>query len=149
MSHETDNSKMKVFILTAGSYSDYHIHSVWSTKELAQQAQQRIYDPDGEVKIYELDSERTRILSNRERLFTVFMKRDGTVIHVYDWICYDKIEAVPSEPGFHHFKTFYRSEFVWNGIATSQEHAIKICNEKRIQYLARQLAEAIEHKNLT
>lgn len=43
-----------VYILTEGSYSDYHIVATFSTKELAEEAQKHC--PDSVIEEYELDS---------------------------------------------------------------------------------------------
>jgi|688.fasta_scaffold349475_2 hypothetical protein len=46
----------KVYILTAGVYSDYHIVATFSTRELAEEAKKFCGDDDPEIQEYELDS---------------------------------------------------------------------------------------------
>ena len=49
-----DNTGMKkIYVLTEGDYSDYHIVGVYSTPELAQEAQ-TLY-PDSGIEEYDLD----------------------------------------------------------------------------------------------
>ena len=49
-----DNTGMKIiYVLTEGDYSDYHIVGVYSTQELAQEAQ-TLY-PDSGIEEYDLD----------------------------------------------------------------------------------------------
>jgi hypothetical protein len=50
-----EETKMKtVYILTEGSYSDYHIVATFSTKELAEEAQKHC--PNSDIEEYELDA---------------------------------------------------------------------------------------------
>ena len=43
-----------IYVLTEGSYSDYHIIGVYSTKELAEKAE--FLYPDSEIEEYSLDN---------------------------------------------------------------------------------------------
>jgi len=52
---------MKVYIVTSGSYSDYHIEAVFSTKEKAEEYIQNNCDDDvNEIEEYEMDEKSER-----------------------------------------------------------------------------------------
>ena len=113
----------KVFILTEGSYSDYHILAVFSTKELAEKYTK--VNPSAGIEEYNLDAP----IPLPQTL--VVMQQDGTVI--YSRLVHDY------DIGFNSF---------WENRGTKQlclyyvvetdsiERAIKVTNEKRTQILA-------------
>jgi hypothetical protein len=119
----------KVYVVTEGSYSEYHIISVFSTRELADKFA-ALYDAD--VEEYELDKHE---MQAREGLavYKVWMSRDGGSSN------YRSDEYQPGEyeliviSGGRNERTI---NLVGSVLATSAEHAVKIVNEKRAQLIA-------------
>ena len=50
----TETPMKTIYILTEGDYSDYHIVATFSTKELAEEAQNHC--PNSDIEVYELDA---------------------------------------------------------------------------------------------
>ena len=123
----------KLFMLTQGSYSDYHVCGIYSTQELAGRASVLFGDDNNDVKEIELD-EIPEAPPNLIR-FQVEMGRNGEA----PWL--RRVAAVTG----HGAPYFYERSFspnknlqvavvcVW---AEDPTHAIKIVNEKRIQMVA-------------
>ena len=129
----------KIYLVTEGDYSDYHVCGVFSTRENAQKYIDHFGSSGGagnsgqpDIEEFELDSNIE--LFNTHKPYFIKMLRDGTVREVYE-------EAAGS------------SDFSWryavNGevnydqyimtthvLATSMEHAIKIANERRTRLIA-------------
>lgn len=129
---------MKVWIVTTGDYSDYSIHSVWSSEELANEAFQRLnvggeeYYPRANEP-FEVDVDTHAGKLRGEVGWEVRMSEDGSraTAGLLDF-------ADNFKPDFNRTQPFIApvGGFVWRGYATDKQHAIKICNEKRIQDLA-------------
>lgn len=64
-----------VYVVTEGSYSDYHLVAAFSLEETAQKLAQKI---DGEVEVYELDP--SIIYPSMPRFAVSLKRKDGTVI---------------------------------------------------------------------
>ena len=129
---------MKVYLVTTGSYSDFDIEAVFSTKEKAEEFK-RIYsstlstlafskkysyyvDLNDEILEYDVDS------PSEDWLFTrVDMLQDGEVTDVE--------LAVDCLPGFYDFQNYKRT-LVWVVKTQDFDRAVKVVNEKRIQILA-------------
>ena len=70
---------MKVYVLTEGSYSDFRLHSVWSTRENAEAWLKRARadqnnDMNDAVEIYDVDPVEP---SDERPVFRVLMRKDG------------------------------------------------------------------------
>ena len=126
-----------IYVVTAGSYSDYHIEAVFSTKELADLYASTITDAD--VEEYTLDEITTRMQRAKNGFFFyhVNMRMDGDdaearlensdkCLDGEFWVRYHSL--VWRKP-----QSFYITGFFY---ARSQEHAIKILNEIRVQLIA-------------
>ena len=121
-----------IYIVTQGSYSDYHIVSVFSTRELAEKFIE-LQPPPGydeyEIEEYYLDQNVKQIKSGL-RLYKVTMKRDGE--SSADLAQYDE--------------EYMMLKQLWWGVrevildchvyAKDERHAVKIANEKRAQMIA-------------
>lgn len=134
----------KVYILTAGEYSDYHVVATYSTSELAAKAKADGLGDD----ILECPVDPTHEpVPPGLSLWYVEMDRagnaDGRVVDPYDRNhAYDKIpshfvlkpdhEAAALHLGYLSFPTSMRAT-VW---AKDLQHAAKILNEKRVQFIA-------------
>ena len=120
---------MKIYVVTKGSYSDYHIVAATLDKEKAEKIAKKYSDgwDDCEVEEYE-DSE--EIL--KTVWFIIFKKNTSDI---------DECREV-SNVGYalHHLNEV--SIYRWNQLsvyiaADTMEEAIKIASEKRAEYLAK------------
>lgn len=120
---------MKVYLVSRGDYSDYHVCGAYSTQENAERAK-AIYSggySDACIETRDLDS--FEDIPEGLLPYLVKMRRDGTVDEVaresadgrcgHDWAPYGDGESV----------AFYM-------LARDEEHAIKIANERRGQLIA-------------
>lgn len=120
-----------IYVVTSGEYSDFRIHSVWSTKEKAEAhikaANKYEWVLNDNIGEYELD-EKTQPV----HMIKVKMLEDGTVIQLGRYI--------NEQVGFQWFMTFNRGlTLSWCVATESEERAIKVVNEKRAQILAQNL----------
>lgn len=119
---------MKIYVATAGIYSDYHVVGVFSSE-----ARLRESLPDVEkynCDEYEID-EMTAIPKGM-KAFRVHLKKNGDVLYPVASGDYEDV-------GFISFrnKTWHGGEHVVaEVIAIDEQHAVKIVNEMRIQRLA-------------
>lgn len=112
----------KVYLVTAGEYSDYHLCSVHSTAEKANLAK-KLFASENDIKEFEVDS----IPDHPEGLFPycVFMDKEGCV----RWIGLKSVEDFEPESGK---PTTDGKTVVFSMWAEDETHAIKIANEQRI-----------------
>ena len=121
-----------IYIVTQGSYSDYHIVSVFSTRALAEkfielQPTESHYDKL-EIEEYWIDRSKKQIKSGTQ-MYYITMHRDGTSeVELADFGD-EKIDLV---------KMYRQTEVVLRCrvYAKSEAHAVKIANEKRAQLIA-------------
>ena len=125
---------MNIYILTEGSYSDYHIIGAYSTKELAEEAQS-LY-PDAEIEEYGLDYIPEHPPSMTA--WSVYIK-DGEITNTYSTnpfnttnIPYENY-SVSSHPMQKGIKC--ASFNIW---AVDREHAEKIALDKWYQHQAQE-----------
>lgn len=125
----------KVYICTEGEYSSYQIVAVFTTPELAEAY--RAWNGGNDVQEFELDHVPT-LMREGTHGYHVFMWRDG------DSVVYLLEDVEPFETTF-----FLRREWRWakgvrhyghrlvvGTVAKSEEHAVKIANERRAQLIA-------------
>lgn len=118
-----------IYILTEGSYSDYHIIGAYSTEELAKEAQ-FLYE-DSEIEEYSLDY----VPEHPPGMNAWFVSiRDGNLndLHTYQTNPFD--EKIPRENEY----KYYNGEtgyfvYCW---AVDKEHAEKIALDKYYQHQA-------------
>jgi len=132
----------KVYVVTAGEYSDYRIEAVFSTKEKAENYINTFYNYEfNGIDEYELDLVVVDYLREGYTIYKVFMLYNGDV---------EKIEVISSDS----FNIDNMMTFIWKRSsvlahkndnlkdilvcqcwAKSEDHAIKIANEKRVQMI--------------
>ncbi len=114
---------MKIYVVTEGSYSDYHICCVCSTKERADEAI-RLYGRGSDAEEFELDD-----IPNHPTgcvMYSVTMWKEGMVG--------DSRQRNPETWAWRNFGQHDVMEFyVW---ATDSDHAVKIANEIRTRLIA-------------
>lgn len=118
---------MKVYIVTSGEYSDYHIERVFDSREKAERfISNNINNERSMIEEFEVNTESQKEGSRLIR-FLVEMDKDG---NTNDWIIYNYDD---------YFKTDGTDDYIDDNIlhchvkAKNEKHAIKICNERRIQ----------------
>lgn len=121
----------KIFVITKGSYSDYSIVGMFSTKEKAQQALDvlSIYDKNDNIEEYELDEldTLTKKFKRGYRIYRVEMDRDGNVK--------DDIEVTNDIDTWIN-KNQQRGMLWGNVLAKNEQQAVKIMNDRRTQFIA-------------
>lgn len=124
---------MKVYVITKGVYSDYHICGVAVDREIAEKLVPLFSDKLYDAHIEEYDTDRPLQCLAGRFPFTVYFYRDGDVI------AYNKMESNEFQENI--IKSYddnenrYVEMFV-SVVATNSTHAIKIACDKRAQYLA-------------
>lgn len=141
---EIDTTK-KVWLVTTGRYSDYSIHSAWSTEELAKEAVARIkagYDNNGYdsgVGYFGILADDLKgTLKDNEQYFRIWMNRDGQATGS-EVISFEMMKYVIDEGHERHtFHPVDKNNTRFYGVckADDVQHAFKIINERRIQWLA-------------
>jgi len=129
---------MKIFIVTSGAYSDYHINAVFSTKENAEKYNKLYANGDFEdIEEFEVDDEMALINRIRDEKITIYlvcMDRDGNIK--------ETIKESPSISLVEELLTGKQKPVLYADcmdmcvIAKDEKHAIKIVNEKRTQMIA-------------
>jgi hypothetical protein len=129
----------KVYAVNAGSYSDYGICGIFSTRENAEKYMQafprKTYSSYNDIEEYELD-EYVSEIDRGLLLFWVRMYKDGEVFEVVQREGYG---GGPDSPvswmthGHWSPKKPWANFYVW---AHDKDEAIKIANERRIMDLA-------------
>jgi hypothetical protein len=111
-----------IYSVESGSYSDYAVDALFSTREDAE-----LYKKahGGEVVERTLDPDMTEYRAGRKP-YRVIMNRDG--------IARDVSITCDMESDAENFKT--EDEWLFYVWATDKKHAVKIANERRTQHLA-------------
>lgn len=127
---------MKVYVITAGYYSDYHICAVTTDEKKAHKIAEQCSDRWGDASVEEYDTERVDVLVARGEVlpYEVAFDRNGCV----NWTSKEVEQELRGEfePGVQRRK---RDGLVRVSLyATDADAAIKIAAEKRAEYLARE-----------
>lgn len=124
---------MTVYVITEGSYSDYHIIAVSTDKDKAEKLAEMF---GADVEEWETDTARDRRVIEGFRRYRVCFNREGDVYWTAD---YTENEDVAEGVAIYSANRAVRDKavevVVW---AKNKEAAIKIAAEKRAQYLAEQ-----------
>lgn len=115
----------KVYLVSTGCYSDYHVLAIFSTREKAQQYWDLCSEPN-DIEEFEIDREYN--FPPGKKGYLVDFKANGEVKMIMQLDPDDNFsdEVYPDRNG----SLFTRC---W---ANSKEHAIKIANERRTRWLA-------------
>lgn len=139
-----------IYAVSSGSYSDYRINALFSTRENAQafidaiQGQGREYPEDfNSIEEYELDPPTADLLKRGYSVWDVLMLRDGTVERVdrSDNSLYS-VQDAPTYRIWGRTKApAYKGTGTPDGLqagvwAKSEKAAVKIVNEKRAEMIA-------------
>lgn len=129
----------KVYVVTNGEYSDFHIEAIFTTREKAEaflnSREKGDYD-NWEMYEYPIDYPDfiADKIANGYRLFKVVMDRDGDTISIgegnYSDLEYEFRYGI--DWNWHSGRT----KFSANVFARNEQHAVKIANERRVQLIA-------------
>ena len=127
----------KVYVVTDGEYSDFHIEAIFSTREKAEaflnSRKKNVYD-DWALHEYPLDYPDfiANKIANGYKLFKVVMDRGGNTISIGE----GNITSLENEfqDGFGWGSKI--GEFSTTVFAHDEQHAVKIANERRVQLIA-------------
>jgi hypothetical protein len=115
---------MKVYLITAGSYSDHHVCGIFSTKEAAE-AVLDLFEDSPSVEEYELDLFRPH--PEGWKPWGVWMGLNGTIACKQDITGFEEIvcDSAHADDGIR--------VFLW---AKDEDHAIKVASERRARWIA-------------
>ena len=123
---------MKIFIVTSGEYSDYHIDGVFTDKGLAMIFTQKF---GGDIEEWDANPFSKELRAGYSP-FLVRMLENGDV---------SKVEVSTNSYRFIDGNTSWKpswkdgqGNFCFYVLATDEKHAVKIANEKRTMILAQQ-----------
>lgn len=122
---------MKVYVITKGEYSDYHICAVATDYEKACILQKRFSDKYDTAEIEEFDTEDFNDIYAKKILYSVRFDSNGTVTNVYerDIDCFD--------PKDNPVQMCWGKEVLVYVFAFDKESAVKIAAEKRAMELSK------------
>ncbi len=128
---------MKIYVVTTGSYSDYHIVALYSTEEQAQKALE-LGDEEARIEEYELDSFKIPEYPPGHKPWLIRIEYNTSkIVLAFQEYFWERSEWSPMEK-FYDIEGFV-PEFWVQCWARDQEHAEKIALEKYYQYKAEQL----------
>lgn len=117
---------MKIYAVTNGSYSDYRIEGIYSTKEKAEEAH-KLYASENDIEEYDLDA----LPEHPPGMLRYYVKMDaaGNVGEC-------KIEDASSMPKWKWSPYGDGKSVGFNMWAEDETHAVKSANEIRAQIIA-------------
>ena len=121
---------MKVYVLTSGEYSCYHILGVLLDEEQAKIAAEVISDRRNDVKVETYDTNDLKFIKPGWKYWTiVFSEHDHAIT---DGACHDYFGSL-DEPNL--FGGYHKNWYV-DVYAKDEDHAIKSASDKLNKYLA-------------
>ena len=134
----------QVFAVSSGSYSDYRVNAIFSSRELAKEYMAAVSNSDyNEIEVYELDPPTVDLLLRGYSVWRVLMLHDGTTETVTRTDNdYYYVEDVPRHWLWERTKApAYEGTGIPDALdshvwAKTEQQAIKIVNEKRAQMIA-------------
>jgi hypothetical protein len=132
-----------IYAVNSGSYSDYSIDALFSSKELAEDYMAKVKDGDyNDIEEFQLDPPDADFIKRGYSVWSVHMLKDGTterITHGTD--SYDIGNAGSHIIWKRSTAPAYRGKGVLDILisdvwAKTEKHAIKIVNEKRAQMIA-------------
>jgi hypothetical protein len=130
----------KIYVVTSGSYSDYRIEAVFSTEEKAEDFIKHVeVDELNGIEEYDLNPKTASLVKNGYFMWDVCILKDGTVERVNKTeSCFKEKTIILHRNRFNSFNDYvtltFLQVFTW---AKTEKHAVKIANEKRIQFIER------------
>lgn len=129
----------KIYIITAGKYSDYHIVGVAESKEVADELLSKYNGLESpSIEEYKINSKNDILEIQNKNYYIVRMDREGNS-DSEEWEgCYTDIDKEIELSYLGRFSKIHPNTpamimYVW---ANNLTHAVKIANEKRVQMIA-------------
>lgn len=119
---------MKVYVITKGEYSDYHICAVATDKEKAEEIRKKYSQPWEAAEIEEYDTEETEMLMYKNLYVCIYYKKSKSII-----VNETSFEYPPSIEFMVKDSTSQLSTHV---NADDKVHAFKIASDRFAKYLA-------------
>lgn len=140
LSADEGNIMKTIYAVTEGSYSDFRVRALFSTKEKAEDLMRLVPNADyNDIEEYELNPNTSYLVKRGYAPYDVVMLKDGEVEYIEKrkTTCYFLTEECcvwkRSGSGFHEGKPDVIRARV---VAKNEKHAVKIANEKRAQSIA-------------
>ena len=124
-----------IYVITRGSYSDYHICAVASTQERAEQLQKMYsrYDEMADIEEYKIDVPSDEYFTeNPTPYWKIEFNENGSLINAESFYDSPNLPIKIKEKCW----SFNAPLTIINIQADTQEKAMKIAYDKRAQYLA-------------
>jgi len=129
----SEGNMKEVYIVTSGSYSDYAIDAVFTSRKTAEIFADKI---DGEVEIWEISPSDLIDKITHDKIFCVRMNKEGNTDLVIE-ATFDSGEIKNAiEKKTIIFNAVDGLSMVTYMFAKDKKHAVKIANERRIQLIA-------------
>lgn len=126
----------KIYVVTQGSYSDYHIVAVTTNRDLAEKISAKFSNDWGECNIEEYGDAEVML----KPAWYIYFDKTGIVCNTSECdsdYAYSKIGEIYENKGY---GMYYRNYHIYVIVSADDlESAIKIAAEKRAQYLAEKL----------
>lgn len=119
---------MKIYVVTQGCYSDYHIITATTDEKLANEIAKKFSDGWDKARVEEYEDTEPYL----KPIFFVRFDRQGKVIAIYNKSKESIFYKAINECDFDVYRNIYVTVQ-----ADNEEHAIKIASEKRAEFLAR------------
>ena len=134
----------KVFAVNSGSYSDYGINAIFSSRKLAEEYMAAVKNNDyNEIAVYELDPPTVNLIRSGYSVWCVLMLNDGTTERINrEENDYYAIDDVPKHWIWKRTEApAYKGKGIPDALqstvwAKTEKAAVKIVNEKRAQMIA-------------
>ncbi len=127
-----------IYVVTSGDYSDYSVDGVFDQRDMAQEFVDRI--PGARIEEYSLNPAVPEIRAGFSA-FSVYMLRDGSLLQDLGdlgyWTSRPEASIVPPEVSIRWANRFRgRAVLYCTCWARDAQHAVKIANEHRAQFIA-------------
>lgn len=133
----------KVYAVSSGSYSDYRVNAVFSTKKLAEDFMRYIPDNDyNDIEEYEINPPEPDLIKRGYAIWSVHMLRNGNVEYVEKcdmtlWRIKDIGHTIWWRTQSPAYKGKEMPDVLTSKVwAKTEKQAIKIVNEHRVQMIA-------------
>ena len=134
---------MEVYAVNSGTYSDYRICGIFSTRQKAEEFMQFVRESDyNEIEVYEIDPPIVDLIKRGYSIWRVLMRIDGTTERISK---VDNEYYNVSDIGYHIWRRTEATAYKGKGIpdvlqstvwAKTEKQAVKIVNEQRIKMIA-------------
>ena len=132
-----------IYAVSSGSYSDYRVDALFSSRKLAEEFMTLIKDNDyNDIEEYQLDPPAADLIKRGYAVWRIHMLKDGTTERV-ERMVNDKYDV--TNIGHAIWERTKASAYKDKGIpdiltssvwAKTEKQAVKIVNEKRVQMIA-------------